>query len=143
DVDQHGAGAAGGRDVERFVDHARQLVDVGDQVAVLGDGAGGADDVGFLEGIAPDLSAGDLAGDGDHRHRVHVCGREPGDEVQRAGRRGGEHNTRFAAGAGVAVGHVRRALLVPHEDVLELGVIRQVLVDGQVGAAGVAEYQFD
>jgi len=37
DVDQHRPGPARGRDVKRLVDDARQLVDVGDQIAVLGD----------------------------------------------------------------------------------------------------------
>ena len=37
DVDQHRPGPSGGRDVEGLVDDARQLADVGDEVAVLGD----------------------------------------------------------------------------------------------------------
>ena len=37
DVDQHRSGPSGGRDVEGLVDDARQLADVGDEVAVLGD----------------------------------------------------------------------------------------------------------
>src|SRR5207253_10778386 len=74
DVDQHRAGASGGGDVERLVDDAGQLVDLRHQVAVLGHGAGRADDIRLLEGIASDLRAVDLAGDRDHRHRVHVRG---------------------------------------------------------------------
>src|SRR5438445_13313282 len=38
---------------------------------------------------------------------------------------------------------MRGPLLVPNQDVLEPGVLRQVLVDRQVGAARIAEYQFD
>src|SRR5712692_5574500 len=85
DVDQHRSRTTGGRYVERLVDHARQLLDVGDEVAVLGDRAGGADDVGLLERISAHLRAGDLAGDRDHRHGVHVRGCKSRDQVQRAG----------------------------------------------------------
>src|SRR6202022_2982878 len=56
---------------------------------------------------------------------------------------GGETRPRPAAGARITVGHVSGALLVANEDVLELGMGRQPLIDGQVGASGVAEYQFD
>ena len=81
DVDQDGAGTAGGGDVEGLMDDARQLGDVRDEVAVLGDGARGADHVRLLEGVAPDLGAVHLAGDRDHRHRVHVGGAQAGDQV--------------------------------------------------------------
>ena len=45
---------------------------VGDQEVVLGDRHRDAADVGLLEGIGADRGGADLAGDGDHRHRVHV-----------------------------------------------------------------------
>jgi len=76
-------------------------------------------------------------------HRVHVGGAEAGDEVQGAGTGGGEDDARTAAGASVAVGHVGGALLVAHQDVLELGVIGQALIDRQVRPAGVAEDEVD
>ena len=119
DVDEHRARPAGGRDVERLVDHARQLVDLGHQVAVLRDRRGGSDHVRLLEGVTADLGAVHLAGDRDDRHRVHVGGAKPGHQVQRARSRGGEHDPRPAARAGVAVGHVSSALLVANQDVLE------------------------
>ena len=143
DIDQDGTRPAGGGDVERLVDDARQLVDPGHEVAVLGDGAGCADDVRFLERVAPNLGADDLPGDGDHRHRVHVGGAESRDQVQGARTGRGEHDSRLARGAGVAVGHVRGALLMADQDVLEVGVLGQVLVDRQVGAARVAKDVLD
>ena len=42
-------------------------------------------------------------------------------------------------GAGVAVGHVGGALLVADEDVVDGGELSQRVVDGEDGAAGVAE----
>ena len=44
----------------------------------------------------------------------------------------------LARGARVAVGHVRGALLVAHQDVVD-GKLAQRVVDGQNGAAGIAE----
>src|SRR5690606_27629013 len=53
-VDEHRSGPAGGGDGERFVDDAGQVPGVLDQVVVLGDGPGDADDVRLLEGVGPD-----------------------------------------------------------------------------------------
>ena len=72
DVDEHRAGAAGGGDVERLGDRARDLGGVGDQEVVLGDRHRDAADVGLLEGVGADRAARHLAGDGHDRHRVHV-----------------------------------------------------------------------
>ena len=53
-VDQHRARPAGGGDVKRFPHHAGNVVDVGDQVMVLGDAAADFDDRRFLERIGAD-----------------------------------------------------------------------------------------
>ena len=52
-------------------------------------------------------------------------------------------DARTAADARVAIGHVRGALLVPDEDVVERGVIGERVVDRQRGAARVAEDDLD
>src|SRR5690606_24792589 len=53
-VDEHGTGPSGAGDVERLGQDAREVVDVLDEVVVLGDGAGDAEDVRLLEGVRPD-----------------------------------------------------------------------------------------
>ena len=68
--------------------------------------------------------AGDLAGDGDHRHRVHEAVARPVIRFSAPGPEVGEDDRRPAAGAGIAVGHVRGALLVPDQDVVERRVAR-------------------
>ena len=65
-------------------------------------------------------------------------GGDAGDEVGGAGAGGGHADADLAGGARVAVGHVRGALLVAHEDVAD-GELAQRVVDGQDGAAGIAE----
>ena len=74
--------------------------------------------------------------------RVEHRGRDAGDQVRRAGAGGRERHADLARGARVAVGHVRRALLVPHEHVADR-VLQQRVVDGHHRAAGVAEDDVD
>ena len=70
--------------------------------------------------------------------RVEHGGGDAGDEVGGAGAGGGDADADLARGAGVAVGHVRGALLVADEDVVD-GELAQRVVDGQDGSAGIAE----
>ncbi len=70
--------------------------------------------------------------------RVEHGGGDAGDEVGGAGAGGGDADADLAGGAGVAVGHVRGALLVADEDVVD-GELAQRVVGGEDGSAGVAE----
>ena len=108
------------------------------QVVVLGDRQRDAGDVGFLEGVRADELAAHLAGDADDRRAVHHRRGDAGDQVGRAGAGGGDRHADLAGGAGVAVGHVRRALLVPHQHVAD-GVVEHRVVGGQDGPARIAE----
>ena len=127
DVDDHGAGAAGGGDVEGLVHDARQVGGVLDQVGVLDDRQGHAGDVGLLEGVGADEVAAHLPGDGDERRRVQIGGGDAGHQVGRAGTAGGGAHADLAGGAGVAVGRVRGALLVAHQHVPQVGVVQGVV----------------
>ena len=139
DVDEDGAGAAGAGDLEGLADGGGDVFGAGDEEVVLGDGEGDAGDVDFLEGVAAEDLGGDLAGDGDHGDAVEHGRGEAGDEVGGAGAGGGHADADAADGAGVAVGHVGGALLVADEDVVDGGELAQGVVDGEDGAAGVAE----
>ena len=139
DVDDHRAGPAGGGDVEGLVDDPRQLGRVLDQVAVLDDRQRDAGDVGLLEGVGADEVAAHLPGDGDQRRRVQVGVGDAGDQVGGAGAAGGHADADLAGGAGVAVGGVRRALLVAHEDVAQLLGVVEGVVERDGDAAGEAE----
>ena len=143
DVDQDRALATGGGDVERFLDRRRDFGGAHQQVVVLRDRQGDAGDVGFLEPVAADQVSGDIAGQHDHRHGVHVGGGDAGDEVGRAGAGGGQADAGASGDAGVAVGGVRGGLLVADQDVLDVGVLAQGVVERQDDAAGVAEEDFD
>ena len=65
DVDEDRAEVAGGGN------NARNVVDVEDELVVLGDGSDDFDNGGFLEGVDANHAPGDLAGDGDDGDVVH------------------------------------------------------------------------
>ena len=54
DIDEDGAGASGGGNVEGLVDDLGKFVEFLDEVVVLGAGTGNAEGIGFLEGVAAD-----------------------------------------------------------------------------------------
>jgi len=91
-----------------------------------------------LKRVAPEDFAADLAGDGDDGDGVEHRRRDAGDEVSGAGAGRCDADADFAGGAGVAVGHVRGALLVADEDVVD-GELAQGVVGGEDGSARVAE----
>jgi hypothetical protein len=63
----------------------RDIIDVEDQLVVLGDGAGDLCDGHLLEGISATNAVGDLACDGNHRGRVEQCIGEHNNDVGGAG----------------------------------------------------------
>ena len=142
DVDQHRAGPAGARHVEGLADDASDVLRAGHQVVVLGDRQRDAGDVGFLEGVRPDGLAAHLPGDADDRHRVHHRGRDAGDHVGRAGAAGRDRDPDLAGGTRKAIGHVRGALFMAHQDVADR-VVEHRVVRRQDCAAGVTEHAGD
>ena len=127
DVDQHRAGTAAGGKVERLVDDLGQFADVLDEEVVLGAGACDAEGVGFLEGVATDEFAGDLAGDGDYRDGVHQGVDEPGNEVGRTRAGGGAANADLTGGSREAFGGEAGILFVADEDMADRVVVHGVV----------------
>ncbi len=111
----------------------------GDDVVVLGDGQGDAGDVNLLEGIGAEQLGRNLAGDADQGHGVHHGGGNAGDKIGGGGAGGGDDDADLAGGARVAVGGMCRALFMADQDVAD-GIFAQSVVDGQDGAAGIAEH---
>ncbi len=85
DVDEHGAGAAGARNLVGRGDRARNVFGPLHQERMLRDRHGDADDVDLLERVGAHQVREHLAGDRKQRHRVHVCVGDGGDEVGRTG----------------------------------------------------------
>ena len=84
---------------------------------MLDAGAGDADRIDFLKGIAADSVAGNLAGYDHQRNRIHIGGGDSGYRVGCSRSGGDQANTRFAGSAGIAVRGVGRTLFVAHQDV--------------------------
>src|ERR1051326_7605019 len=101
--------------------------------------AGDADGVALLERVVPDQTGRNLAGDAHDRDRIHERVGEPRHRVGRARARGHQHAADLAGRAGVAFGGVHRALLVAHQDVLELLLLEHLVIDRQDRAARIAE----
>ena len=143
DVDEHRAGTPRAGDVEGLrMMRGQVLGRVLHQVAVLDDGQGDAGDVGLLEGVEPDEVAAHLAGDGHHGHAVHVGVGDGGHQVGGSRTGGGQADPHLARRSGVAVGGVARALLVPHQDVVDVEIVEGV-VQGDDLPPGEAEYGVD
>lgn len=71
-VHQDRAGTARAGEIESLLDRRGQILDVLDQVVVLGARPGDADDVDFLERVIADERARHLPGDDDHRDGIRV-----------------------------------------------------------------------
>ena len=143
DVDHHRAGAAGLGDIERLVQHARQVVDVLHQPVVLGAGPRDADRIAFLERVVADEVRRHLPGDADERDGIHQRVGEAGHRVGGAGAGRDERDADLAGRARIAFRRMQRAAFLAHEDVLDLVLLEQLVVDRQHGAAGVAEDMLD
>ena len=141
-IHQHRPRAPRAGEIERLARDARDVVGVLHQVGVLHHRVGDAGDVGLLEGVLAEHRRDGLAGEDDHRHRVHQRRQQAGHRVGGAGTGGHQHHARLAGRARVAVGHVRGPLLVADEDQLDLRVDERV-EDRHRGAARQAEDVLD
>src|SRR6202522_2858368 len=137
-VDEHGTGAAGLCDLEGLADGGGDVFGAGDEVVVLGDGQSDAGNIDLLKRVGAEDFAADLAGNGDDGDGVEHGGGDAGHQICCTRPGGGDADADLARGAGVAVGHMRGALLVADEDVVD-GELAQGVVGGEDGSAGVAE----
>ena len=143
DVDEHGALAAGSRHVERGLQDVRQLLDVLDEPRMLDDRHRDAGGIDFLKRVGADQRRTHLPGDADERRRVHPGVGDRRDEVRRARSGGRDRDAHLAGCAGVALGHVTGALLVPGEHVTNGGAARDRVVGRQDRPAGDPERNVD
>ncbi len=139
DIHENGTGTTGLRDGKRLANRRRHVGGRRHQVVVLGDRQGDAGDVGFLKRVGPDQLAADLSGDADDRRAVHHRRGDAGDHVGGARSRGRDRHADAAARPRVAVGHMRRALLVANQDVPNRKLQHRV-IRGENRPAGIAEH---
>jgi hypothetical protein len=89
------------------------------------------------------MKVGTWPGQHDQRDRIHQRVGDAGDGVGGAGARGDQHDAGLAGRAGIALGHVHRALFVAHQDVADVVLLEELVIDRQHGAAGIAEDHLD
>src|SRR6266567_8194352 len=138
DVNKHRAGASAIGDQKGLADGARNVLGFCDYHVVLGDGHGDAGDIDFLKCVGAQNFAADLARNADDWRRVQHGGGDAGNHVRRAGPGRGHGDADSTAGSRVAIGHMRGALFVAYEDVMQLRFTERV-VDRKYGATGIAE----
>ena len=115
---------------------------VEDPEVVLGDRHHEAVGIDFLEGLGAEEVGADLSGECDHGDGIRIGGGDSGDQVGGSGSAGGETDSGGSGSPRVTVGHVGGALLVPYEDMPYVG-LQELIVDGDDGGTGVAEYAAD
>ena len=130
-VDHDWTWTTGLRQVESFFQNFRDLGRILDHEAVLHDRPRDTDHVSFLEGIGAHHGARHLAGQNDHRNRVHVGGGNTGNGIGCARTGGYQHHTGLAGGASVTVRHMGGRLLVTNQDVFHFRFFEQCVVNMQ------------
>ena len=125
--------------MERFFDHTRDIGGFHHQVVVLGNRQRDAGNVDLLKRVGSDSRPRHLSRDDDKRNRVHVRGGDACHKVRGARARRRPNHAGAALDASIAVGRVRRALLVPDENVPKLRIFRERLIERQHRAAWNAE----
>ena len=142
-VDEHGARTAGRSNVERLAERLGKVVGRLQKEAVLHDRHGNAHDVRFLERVGADDAARDLARNNHHGNGIHVCGRDARHRVRGARAARYQHNANLTRGARIAVGHMRGALLVAGEHMVQLLAVVQRIINFDGLATGIAEHGVD
>ncbi len=110
-----------------------------DQIVVLGGGAGDTGGIRLLESVIADEMGRHLAGEADDGDTVHQRIDQPGHRVGRARAGGDQHHPHLAGGAGIAFRGVDRGLFVADEDVADGVLLEERVIDGEDGAARIAE----
>ena len=142
-VHYYRTGPARVRDVEGFLHHARDVVRVEDEKAVLHHRQRHAEKVGFLECALADVRLRHLAGDRHDRDRIHVGVGQRGHEVRRARAARRHAHAHLAGRARVTRRHEAAALLVARQDGADLLRLGQRLVQPLARAAGIGENRID
>ena len=131
------------RDVERLVDHAREIAHILDQVIVLGAWPGDAGGVGLLKRVVADQVGRHLPGQAHDRHRIHQRVGQPGHRVRGTGAARHQHDADPAGRARIALRGVHRAAFLAHQDVAQRILLEERVVNRQDRAARIAENDID
>ena len=140
DINQNRTWAVALCDFKRLTDGICQLGNVAHDEVMLGNRHGDAGNIDLLEAVASNQRGADVAGDGNHRNGVHVCGRDAGDQIgcTRTGR--SEYNTNLTGCACIAICRMGSALLMRRQDMTDaVRILVQLIINIQNCTARIAE----
>jgi hypothetical protein len=115
-IDDHRAGTSAASELERFFEHAWQIVNVHHEIRMLHDREGHPVEIRFLERHFTDVFREHLPGDRHEWNRIHEGVSDGGNKIGGTGAAGCHAHADFAGGAGVAFGRERAALFVSRQD---------------------------
>ena len=95
--------------------------------------------IGFLKSILADVVCGHLAGDDDHRNRIHIGRGNPRHRIGHARARSHQADTRSLRRARISIRRMDRRLFVTDKNVLDLVLLEQLIIKKQNRAARIAE----
>ena len=107
---------------------------------MLGDRQSHAGYIRFLKGICANRAACDLPGDRHNRRRIHHRRRQPCNQIGRAGAAGRNRYADLARRPRITIRHMRRALFMAHQHMMNLRILGHRIIRRQNCAAGVAEH---
>ncbi len=142
-VHKHRAWTARCGNVKRLVDCTSKLIGVFHKPVVFRAGARDANGVGFLKCVRADHECRHLTGQNDHWDAVQKRIRKACHRVCGAWTRRHQNDTGFACRAGIAFGGMGRALLVADQNVVDVALLKNLVIDRQHRATGVAENRVD
>ena len=106
---------------------------------MLGAGACDADRIGLLKCIGTNQMGRHLAGNAHHGNGIHQRIGQAGHRIGGTGAGSNKHNTAFAAGTGIALRRMGRALFVADENMLNIFLLEQFVINRQHSATRIAE----
>ncbi len=122
---------------------ARQIVDVLYEPIVLRAGACNADRIAFLKCIGTDQGRRHLARNANQRNGVHQGVLKRRDRVGRTRTGCDKHHPNLAGRTRVAFRRMSGALLVTHQNVLNLVLLEEFVIDREHSATGITEDALD
>ncbi|MNC47532.1 hypothetical protein D3C75_965970 [compost metagenome] len=126
--------------MERFVNDARQILNIPYQIAMFRYRHGYACDIRFLESVCSNQAGEDIPGNNHEGNRVHKSCSDSGNKIGCSGTGGCDANSRFAACSGITVSSVNRALLMTGQNMFEIIEPVKRIVNIQHRSARVSEY---
>ena len=110
-VNQYRTWTSSPGNIKRFFKNPSDIFRVLDQITVFDKSFNRTGNVNFLKNIASQQRGNDLAGNNNHRNRIHISGRYSGNQVGCTRTGGNDTDSGFAGHSGITVGCVSGVLL--------------------------------